>query len=238
MSFDASARIGDIARRILGEPNKAQSSRNQLRFGAHGSVAVEVGGEKAGTWFDHENTIGGGVRDLIRIRCGIPEPEIDAWLTQEFGSLPNDRKTGRRIVKTYDYRERGQLVYQVIRYKPKAFRQRRPGPDGLWIFDLKGVRRIPYRLDELRGSPREAPVYIVEGEKNADTLAALGLVATCNSEGAGKWRPHFAAEFRGRDVVIIPDNDEAGCAHAAAVAANLAPVARSARILELPGLPP
>lgn len=238
MSFDAAARIGEIARRILGEPNKAHSTRNQLRFGAHGSVAVEIGGEKPGTWFDHENKIGGGARDLIRIKHGIPEPDIDAWLEQEFGALPNGRKNPRRIVKTYGYRERGQLVYQVVRYEPKAFRQRRPGPRGEWIYDLKGVRRILYRLDELRAAPAAARVYIVEGEKDADNLAGLGCVATCNSEGVGKWRPHFAAEFRDRHVTIIPDGDEAGRKHAVAVAANLAPLARSVRILELPGLPP
>lgn len=238
MSFDVSARIGDIARRILGEPNKVHSTRNQLRFGAHGSVAVEIAGGKVGAWHDHENKIGGGVRDLIRMKGGIPEPEIDAWLNQEFGALPNNRKAGRRIVKTYNYCDQGQLVYQVVRYEPKAFRQRRLGPDGRWIFDLKGVHRILYRLDELRATPRDASVYIVEGEKDADKLAALGLVATCNSEGAGKWRSHFAAEFRNRDVVIIPDGDDAGRSHAHAVAANVVPEARSVRILELPGLPP
>ena len=237
MSFDVSARIGDIARRILGEPNEVHSTRNQLRFGAHGSVAVEVAGDKAGTWFDHENKLGGGARDLVRIRCGIPEPDIDAWLQQQFGAMQIGRKTGQRIAKPYDYRERGQLIYQVIRYEPKAFRQRRPGPAGRWIYDLKGVRPVLYRLDELRGAP-DAPIYIAEGEKDADNLAAIGLISTCNSGGAGKWRSHFAAEFRNRDVMVIPDGDDAGRSHAQAVAANVAPVARSVRILELPGLPP
>jgi putative DNA primase/helicase len=80
-------------------------------------------------------------------------------------------------------------------------------------------------------------VFIVEGEKDADRLASLGLVATCNPGGAGKWLTSYAAFFRQRDVVILPDKDGAGRDHARSVAANLEPLAVSVRILELPGLP-
>ena len=48
------ARIADLARDLLGVPNRSLSSPKQLRFGNHGSVAVELEAEKAGLWFDHE----------------------------------------------------------------------------------------------------------------------------------------------------------------------------------------
>jgi DNA-binding transcriptional ArsR family regulator len=138
---------------------------------------------------------------------------------------------------TYDYRDAsGQLVYQVVRRPGKRFTQRRSdGADG-WVYSLEGVQRLPYRLPELLAHPRKRGVVVVEGEKDVDRLASLGVVATCNSGGAGKWDPAYAEHLRDRRVVIIPDNDEAGRAHAADVAASLAGTA-DVRLLELDGLP-
>ena len=78
---------------------------------------------------------------------------------------------------------------------------------------------------------------MVEGEKHADRLAALGLVATCNPGGAGKWRPEFNEHLRNRDIAILSDNDDTGRQHAHAVAAALKPTAVRVRVVELPGLP-
>jgi putative DNA primase/helicase len=143
------------------------------------------------------------------------------------------------MVATYDYRdERGDLVFQVCRFEPKDFRQRKPDGKGGWAWSVKGLRRLPYRLPELLAAPTDRTVFIVEGEKDADRLAGLGLVATCNPGGAGKWRSDYNAFFVGRDAVILPDNDDAGRGHAQAVAANLAPIAARVWILERPGLPP
>ena len=52
------ARVDEIARHLLGEPNRALSSRTQLRFGRNGSLAVEIAGAKRGQWYDHENKRG------------------------------------------------------------------------------------------------------------------------------------------------------------------------------------
>jgi KaiC/GvpD/RAD55 family RecA-like ATPase len=229
----SSTTIANIAQRVLGPPNRAHSTRTQLRYGSNGSVAVEIKGDKVGKWYDHEQKIGGNMRDLVRIKGGFPDPE--SWIRQHLGE--SRQATQRRIAKIYDYRERGELRYQVVRHEPKGFRQRRPKPGGGWIHNLSGVRRIPYLLDELRASPAGSLVCICEGEKDVDNLFRLGLTATCNSEGAGKWRSHFAQEFRHRDVAIFPDNDDAGRDHALMVAANLAAMARSVRIVALPGLP-
>lgn len=101
--------------------------------------------------------------------------------------------TSKRMIATYDYLdERGQLVYQVVRFEPKGFAQRRPDGNGGWIWNLDGVTRLPYRLSELLAADRSEIVFVCEGEKDVDRLRTLGLAATCNSEGAEKFRPELA----------------------------------------------
>ena len=77
------------------------------------------------------------------------------------------------------------------------------------------------------------PVYIVEGEKAADALAGLGVVATCSPGGANKWRAEYGKPLAGADVVILPDNDAPGRRHATAVAKALQGIANTVRILAL-----
>lgn len=144
----------------------------------------------------------------------------------------------RREIATYAYRdETGTLLFQVVRYEPKAFSQRRPGGGGRWLWKLGDVRRVLYRLPELVGAPGTAPVFIVEGEKDADALAAVGLVATTNVGGAGKWRSEYSHYFEGRQVVIVPDNDEPGRRHAENIRQELEGIAAKIVLLILPDLP-
>jgi hypothetical protein len=137
-----------------------------------------------------------------------------------------------REVAVYPYTDAlGTLAYEVVRFEPKAFRQRRA--NGEW--NLHGVPRYPYRLPELMAALLTGQtVFIVEGEKDVETLRTHGFVATCNSGGAGQWRPEFAGIFLAGpgDVIVIPDNDPPGRAHAADVASSIV----RARILELPAL--
>jgi len=149
------------------------------------------------------------------------------------------KRNGKREPEAvYPYHaDDGRLLFQVCRFAPKRFRQRRPKDGGGWEWSVKGVPPVPYRLPELLSADPREPVFIVEGEKDADRLAALGMVVTTNAGGAGKWRPEFAESLRGRRVVALPDNDEPGREHAQAVAASLQGAAASVRIVELPGLP-
>lgn len=147
-------------------------------------------------------------------------------------------KAKPRIVATYSYRDAtGAERYQITRRDPKDFRPRRPGSNGQWIWNLQGVERIPYRLPELLAAPMDTTVFIVEGEKDADALAALGMVATTNPGGCGStklWNtPAFRDPFVGRDVVILPDADAPGEKHAQSVAKALAGVARSVKVVRL-----
>lgn len=71
-----------------------------------------------------------------------------------------------------------------------------------------------------------------EGEKDCDTLAAWGLVATDTSGGTANWKPHHAEELRDADVVILMDNDEPGRKYAHVKAASLRGIAASVRVLD------
>jgi 5S rRNA maturation endonuclease (ribonuclease M5) len=128
-----------------------------------------------------------------------------------------------------------------VRKEPKTFLQRRkplPGDKpadikGDWVWK-KGTRQVPYRLPELLAAEHDT-VIVVEGEKDVDNVVAkLGLTATCNAGGAGKWSPELAQHFKHREVYILPDNDQPGIRHAEQVRAALARVARSVRIVKLP----
>ena len=148
-------------------------------------------------------------------------------------------RRAQQIVATYDYTdEQGELLYQVARFHPKDFRQRRLDKAGKWVWNLGNVKRVPYRLAQLVSAEPNVVVFIVEGEKDVDLLVSHGLVATTNVSGAKKWRDYYSDYLIARNVVVIPDNDDAGREHALNVAGSLHGKAASIRIVELPGLPP
>jgi hypothetical protein len=138
----------------------------------------------------------------------------------------------------YQYRgPSGALLFEVVRYPPKRFLQRRPAPGGGYEWNLDGVERVPYRLPELSAADPGELVVIAEGEKDCGNLVAKGFVATCNAGGAGKWRPEFSDHLAGRHVAILGDNDKPGRDHAEQVAKSLIGKAASIKVLELPDLP-
>jgi hypothetical protein len=262
--------IEPVARELLGEPNAALSSKTELRFGTRGSLTVDL---EKGVWYDHESGEGGGLLGLIARETGRQDAERMAWLGEHGYPLPGGadgvRGAGNgpaatplpkapklgRIVETYDYTDAaGVLLFQVTRYDPKNFLQRRPDGNGGWIWNLDDTPRVPYRLPELIGAlANEHVVFIVEGEKDADNLWEVGAPASCNPGGAGKWRPEYNEFFKAADVIIIGDHDPQsinpktgapmfhpggrpvlpGQDHAQKVAAALHPVAARVRVVDL-----
>lgn len=200
---------------------------------------------------DFEQTGGCGCR-----KCPINNADIFAtvqWLTggtfseavatvaKIIGSLPASRPNRKRkqnlgeLVATYDYRDESEnLVFQVVRYEPKSFRQRKPRPGGGWDWSVKGIEAIPYRLPELLSEPDEI-VFICEGERDVESVRRLGLLATCNAGGAGKWTDDHSKHLKGRKVVFLPDHDDAGEKHLAVAGKSLSKVA-DLKVLRLPGL--
>jgi putative DNA primase/helicase len=172
-------------------------------------------------------------RLLGECRCGARH---DPGLSDANGHVVPRR--ARKIVDTYDYRNAsGNSTFQVVRFKPKGFAQRRPDGAGGYVWNLEGIERVLYRLPELLATGPDALIFLPEGEKDVDRLAALGLVATTNPEGAGKWRDEYTAALKGRHVAILADNDEEGRKHAEKVAGALYGNAASVKVVALPGLP-
>ncbi len=144
---------------------------------------------------------------------------------------------------TYDYvDERGERLFQVVRFATrdgkKDFRQRRPDGSGGWIWKLDGVRRVLYHLPDLTG--KEA-IFVVEGEKDADRLRSIGLPATTNAGGAGKWRDEYSKSLKAagvQRVAILADHDAPGEAHARAVGQSCHEAGLFAKVILLPDLPP
>lgn len=150
--------------------------------------------------------------------------------------LPKKVKTPKRLVKTYDYLdEDGKLVYQVCRYEPKWFSQRAPDGNGGWLNSMELIPRVLYRLPELINS-ESSLVFVVGGEKDVDRLHSLGLVATTNSSGEGKWKPEYNKYLKGKDVVVIADNDKSGYAHADLVSKQIYRSANTVKLLSFPEL--
>ncbi|MGE3542055.1 MAG: AAA family ATPase [Candidatus Tectimicrobiota bacterium] len=183
----------------------------------------------------------GNHRTVARCHAGCPEAAVLGALGVAVTDLRPARQKQPTPVVEYSYCDAaGHLQYQVVRYYPKTFRQRRPDPvnPGAWIWDMAGVQRVLYRLPEvLAAVQQDKPVYLVEGEKSADALAALGVVATCSPGGAGKWSAAYAQTLQGAHVAVLPDNDEPGRKHADHIAAALQGVAASVKVVALPGLP-
>jgi RecA-family ATPase len=140
-----------------------------------------------------------------------------------------------RVIATYDYTDKGELLYQVLRYEPKNFSQRRPDGKSGWIPSVKGCRRTLYRQPDLLKYP-DACVFVTEGEKDADRVASLDLCAT--TVACGDWTPDCVMGLAGRDVLILQDVDknEAGRKKALAAATALYGTASTIRIVALPGL--
>ena len=102
---------------------------------------------------------------------------------------------------------------------------------------MKGIERTPYRLPELlQAQKADQTIFIVEGEKCVEALRGLGLVATTNSGGAGKWNDCGKYFQKGINVIILPDNDEPGRKHACEVAQDLKQRGCNVKILNLPNL--
>jgi 5S rRNA maturation endonuclease (ribonuclease M5) len=143
------------------------------------------------------------------------------------------------IVAKYSYQlENGAEHFQIVRRHPKKFQVRRSDGKGGWKYQRPIMHwHLPYHLPELIEAIASGhTVFVVEGEKDVDNLAKLNVVATCNAGGAGKWTAKHAVRLKGADVVIIPDNDDAGRNHAQQIAKSLDGIAKRVRTLELPGL--
>jgi hypothetical protein len=184
-------------------------------------------------------------KDHVRTKLGLPsfktnggshqvqrsEDAIAKALAAAVNATP--AKPNGAVVAAYDYTDdKGNLLYQVLRYEPKDFRQRRPDGNSGWSWKIDD-RRVPYGLPNLLKYP-EGTVFVCEGEKDADRVAMLGLCST--TVASGKWTDECVNALAGRDIILLEDNDDAGRKKAIDAAELLRDKAKTIRIVSPPGL--
>lgn len=126
--------------------------------------------------------------------------------------------------------------FEVVRTRPKGFYQRRPDGKGGYINNLKGIVPTLYHQRELESAVLHGDtIFITAGEKDCDALWDIGLVATTNPGGEGKWKAAYSETLHGGNIVVLPDKDETGRKHGHLVAASLYVIAKTLKIVELPG---
>lgn len=188
--------------------------------------------------------VGKAAFDFMRdLHCDVDDPPIGNGGGGNGANGAAKVTTKKKLAAAFAYPdETGAVLFETVRYhfenadgslivnedgKPvKQISQRRPDPTrpGKHVWNVKTVRIIPYRLkeltDNLRSSPND-PVFVPEGEAKVDALWKWDLMATCNAGGARKWKPEHSEFLRGRNVIILPDNDEPGRAHRDVIGASL-----------------
>jgi replicative DNA helicase len=225
----AATDLGALLEEVTGQPphdgRYACPNRSHSQTGKTPPVGVD-----GDLWHCHNGGtcgVGGTAVDVLVHGYGMDAGEALAELARKAGLSSNGSEPERRIVDVYPYTdEHGELLFEVVRFEPKDFRQRRPDDRGGRIWGTKGVRRVPYRLPQVLEAVKAGrTVYACEGEKDVHALEAVGEVATCNPMGAGKWRSEHSEALKGAtEVVVVADRDEEGRKHARQVVEAITPV--------------
>ena len=224
----------DACLRLWGKPDR--STTKELRWNNGGDAySARTFNRRKGVWFDAGAQCGGSTLELARYAKSKPplkkgelfgklffEAWQDAYELEYIPEPPPPKPKGKSgddwpIRATYPYRnENGELLFEVVRFdtidQDKRFRQRQPDGKGDWIWQIKGVRRVLYRLPELIAAVKaDERVLLCEGEKDADTAVKLGYAATAAPGGINKWFKEYDEFLRGADLVIVSDNDQQAC---------------------------
>ena len=189
-------------------------------------------------WYDHVAKEGGDAIELIIKAKNMTFLEANEFLGDHYGLAVKKtaKPAGGRIVAEYIYVDSdGIPLHKKIRYEPKSFSQEHFTPDG-WRPGLGGVETVLYNLPRvLEAIKLGKAVFIVEGEKDADNLAGLGLCATTQTNGAGKWEKRYTEALKGcKAVCIIADKDEVGRKAAQDLAAELSGAVPAVKVIEVP----
>lgn len=173
-----------------------------------------------------------GTDDRVLLHChaGCDPAEIVAQLGLTLGDLfekdtRKEETKPSKVAEYWYYDADGTPLFVKERYVPKTFRVRRASGE----YGLGDTPRVLYRLPEVVAAVKDGrTIWIVEGEKDADRLAELGEVGTCNFDGAAKddqrpkWRGEYNRYLAGAArIVVVPDRDPPGRSHAAAIIRSL-----------------
>lgn len=189
-------------------------------------------GQSAGDVLKNLSGTKGTPRRTPKMPVVESEPDVPPW-DECVPEKPTTGQPERKEVASYRYTDAlGSLLYEVVRFEPKDFRQRHM-KNGQWVWSMNGVERVLYNLPALL-TANVSHVWVVEGEKDADMLKTVGIVATTNVGGAGKWMDSYSESLRGKEVILCGDNDDAGRKHVEKVLAALSDKAKSIRCVSIP----
>jgi hypothetical protein len=214
-----------------GEPTLIPAERVRTALETAGSRRQGCGPWQCPAHDDRQASLsvkeGRGGRVLLHCHAGCETQDVLAALSLDWADLfPGDRngKARAEIVATYDYTDAdGHLLYQTVRYFPKAFKRRRPDGNGGWTWSLQGVQQVLYRLPRvLAAVAATEPVYVVEGEKDVHAVERAGATATTVLGGVnGTWPPEFSRLLAKTCTVVVADDDDPGRQRARRIAASI-----------------
>ena len=116
----------------------------------------------------------------------------------------------------------------------KTYRLYKVDADGRRHSSLADARIVPYNLPALLDAKTAGRnIFLVEGEKAADAITSIGMIATTAHAGAGSWPEAITEYFAGAQVIILPDNDTPGWQYAHKAAAAILPIAKSVKVVDL-----
>jgi len=151
-------RCDEIAVRLLGNPSSI--NRVEMRWGAHGSKALCLCGDRRGLWYCFEGAEGGNIIDLVMETEGCSFREAAAWLVAE---LAMPRIEGPWRVRSYRQDDdRDEKIFRAREYYAAA---RVAGEHGRRYFEGRGLDWLPDIGRQLRIADMRIP-----GEGNVPTL--------------------------------------------------------------------
>ncbi len=190
-------------------------------------------------------------KDIVK-SLGMTMSDLFRSDRADYAAYSSGQRRKPEVVYQY-HRADGTLAYETLRYIPKDFAQRRPNPDWRpngseprYLYNLEGIDLVVYRLPKLLREWEINPerwCALVEGEKCADAMDALGILSTTHALGSDHWKDEYAETFRGKKVAIFYDCDpyqprvkkRPGPAWAVQAARSLHAVGCTVRICHPPG---
>lgn len=175
---------------------------------------------------DPSLSVGLGVNGAVILDChaGCATGDVLAALGLQFSDLWEQDRNGGRVARYALVDATGRVLARHVRVdKPNGDKRLHWESHAGRSLNGTPVESLPlYRLGDLLAAPPAQPVIVTEGEKAADALAGLGLLAVGTVTGAASAPCDTSlAPLRGRDVWLWPDADEQGRAHMGMIAANL-----------------
>jgi hypothetical protein len=198
------------------------------------SLSIDINDEGKPLFHCHGGCSQEDVFQTIRELHLLPE------LMERPDPLANIKPIPRNVLEQeWQYQDEDRTtVFVKQRYKVgetgKTYRLYKVDADGRRHSSLGDARIVPYNLPALLDAKTAGRnIFLVEGEKAADAITSIGMIATTAHTGAGSWPEAITEYFAGAQVIILPDNDTPGWQYAHKAAAAILPIAKSVKVVDL-----